>query len=153
EAAGLTQDDVAHRLRVSRPTVAQMELANREVTSLELDQLAGLYGREVGEFLADSPHDQDPLSALFRAHPEVLGQPAVAAALRGCVRRGREITRLERMLGVDRDGETAAVYPLSSPRVRWQAVQQGEQVAGQERRRLGLGGAPLAALGELLEIQ
>lgn len=153
EAAGLTQEDVGRRLEVSRPTVAQMELGNREVTSLELDRLAGIYGREMADFLVQEIHDPDPLSALFRAHPEVLRLPAVAEALSGCLRLGREITRLERLLGVDREGEIAAVYPLSSPRARWQAVQQGEQVAGHERRRLGLESAALGVLADLLESQ
>jgi len=42
EACRMTQEAVARRLGVSRSTVAQMELGNRAVTSLELDRLAGL---------------------------------------------------------------------------------------------------------------
>ena len=45
EACGLTQEQVAEHLGVSRPTVAQMELGNRAITSLELDRLAWLYAR------------------------------------------------------------------------------------------------------------
>ncbi|EQD30852.1 transcriptional regulator, XRE family, partial [mine drainage metagenome] len=43
EAIGLTQDDVAARLDVSRSAIAQMELGNRAVSSLELDRLAHIY--------------------------------------------------------------------------------------------------------------
>ncbi len=40
-------EDVAPHLGVSRSTVAQIELGNRAVTSLELDKLAYLYGRDI----------------------------------------------------------------------------------------------------------
>ena len=144
EARGLTQEDVAEHLDVSRPTVAQMELGNRAVTSLELDWLARLYGRDLREFLVDENfQEHDALAALFRADSDVAQQSHVVDALRNCVTIGREVTNLERLLGIDREGGAAAVYPLPPPRTRWQAVQQGERVAGQERQRLGLGFAPL----------
>ena len=153
EARGLTQDDVAQHLGVSRPTVAQMELGNRAVTSLELDQLARLFGRDLREFVADAFQEQDALSALFRAEEAVIQQPHVIDALRNCATLGREVTNLEQLLGIDREGVAAAVYPSPIPRSRWQAVQQGERVASQERRRLGLGLAPVGSLSELLETQ
>lgn len=154
EARGLTQEDVAEHLDVSRPTVAQMELGNRAVTSLELDRLARLYGRDLREFLVDDNfQEHDALAALFRADSDVAQQSHVVDALRTCVTIGREVTNLERLLGIDREGGAAAVYRLPPPRTRWQAVQQGERVAGQERQRLGLGFAPLGSLAELLETQ
>lgn len=153
EARGLTQDNVAQHLGLSRPTVAQMELGNRAVTSLELDQLARLFGRDLREFLAEDFQEQDALAALFRADEGVGQQPHVVDALRHCASLGREVTNLEQLLGIDREGGAAAVYPLPAPRSRWQAVQQGERVAGQERRRLGLGMAPIGSVSELLETQ
>jgi Zn-dependent peptidase ImmA (M78 family)/transcriptional regulator with XRE-family HTH domain len=154
EARGLTQEEVAEHLDVSRPTVAQMELGNRAVTSLELDRLARLYGRDLREFLMDDNfQEHDALAALFRADSDVAQQTYVVDALRTCVTIGREVTNLERLLGIDREGGAVALYPLPPPRTRWQAVQQGERVAGQERQRLGLGFAPLGSLAELLETQ
>ena len=153
EARGLTQDDVAQQLALSRPTVAQMELGNRAITSLELDQLARLFGRDLREFLADDFKEHDALAALFRAEEAVIQQPHVVEALRNCASLGREVTNLEQLLGIDREGVAAAVYPLPMARSRWQAVQQGERVANQERRRLGLGIAPVGSLSELLETQ
>jgi Zn-dependent peptidase ImmA (M78 family)/transcriptional regulator with XRE-family HTH domain len=153
EARGLTQEDVAEHLEVSRPTVAQMELGNRAVTSLELDRLARLYGRDLREFLVDEFQEQDALAALFRADAGVAEQSHVVDALRNCVAMGREVTNLERLLGVDHEGGAAAVYPLPATRSRWQAVQQGERVAAQERQRLGIGSAPVGKIPELLESQ
>lgn len=153
EACQMTQEAVARRLAVSRSTVAQIELGNRAVTSLELDQLATLYGRDIREFLAEDFREEDALVALFRTHPDVLERDQVADALRACVALGREVTNLERLLGVDRDLRAVAVYPVPAVRTRWQAVQQGEQVADQERLRLGLGVAPIANVADMLETQ
>lgn len=153
EASGMTQEAVAHRLGVSRSTVAQMELGNRAVTSLELDRLAALYGRDIRDFLAGEFLEHEALVALFRAHPDIVEQEQVADALRACVTLGREVTNLERLLGIDRDLGAVAVYPVSAPRSRWQAVQQGEQIVDQERMRLRLGVAPIANVAEVLEAQ
>ncbi|PYO36761.1 MAG: XRE family transcriptional regulator, partial [Candidatus Rokuibacteriota bacterium] len=57
----MTQEAVAGRLGVSRSTVAQMELGNRAVTSLELDRLATLYARDIRDFLSDDFLEEDAL--------------------------------------------------------------------------------------------
>lgn len=149
----MTQDDAAKHLGVSRPTFVQIEAGNRSVSSLELDKLAYLFGRDIREFVADSFQDQDALAALFRAQADVVGQPAVLDKLRECMAIGRELTNLERLVGIDRDLAAVASYTMPSPRTRWEAIQQGQRLAEEERRRLGLGSAPLPDLGELLESQ
>ncbi len=63
------------------------------------------------------------------------------------------MTNLEHLLGIDRDLSAVAVYPLPKPPSRWQAIQHGERVASEERRRLLLGIAPIANLAEVLETQ
>jgi Zn-dependent peptidase ImmA (M78 family) len=149
----MTQDEVAKHLGVSRPTVVQIEAGKRSVSSLELDKLAYLHGRDIREFIAESFREEDTLAALFRAQPDVTGQPAVMEALRECIALGRELTNLERLVGIDRDLTAVAAYPGQPPRTRWEAIQQGERLADEERRRLGLGSAPLPDLAELLETQ
>jgi Zn-dependent peptidase ImmA (M78 family)/DNA-binding XRE family transcriptional regulator len=153
ESCGLTQDDVARHLGVSRPTVAQMELGNRAVTSLELDKLAYFLGRDIREFVAETFEDEDALAALFRAEPEIANQQDVADSLRACIALGREITNIEDLLGVDRELSGAVSYEVPAARSRWDAIQQGERAADQERRRLGLGWAPAPWLAELFETQ
>lgn len=153
EACHLTQDDVAHHLGVSRSTVAQMELGNRAVTSLELDKLAYLYGRDIRAFLADKFRPEDALVAVFRRHPDMVRNDQVLAAVRASLAAGREVTNLERLLGVDVDLTALPAYGLKVPTTKWEAIQQAERIAGEERRRLGLGGAPLPSVGELFESQ
>jgi len=153
EASRLTQDDLGGHLGVSRSTVAQIELGNRTVTGLELDKLAYLFGRDIRAILGERFEEEDVLVALFRLHPELSSQEDVLEALRRCMALGRELTNLERLLVIDRDTATVAAYPMPRPRNTWDAIQQGEGVAIQERRRLGLGLAPLPDVAEFLESQ
>lgn len=153
EASRLTQDEVAAYLGVSRSTIAQIELGNRAVTSLELDKLAYLYGRDIRAFLADEFRPEDVLVALFRRQPDMAGNTQVLTAVRHSLAAGREITSLERLLGVDVALTALPAYPLRVPRTKWEAIQQAERVAAEERRRLGLGDAPLPSVAELLEGQ
>lgn len=153
EACGLTQEAVAQQLGVSRPTVTQMELGNRPVTSLELEKLAYLYGRDIREFVADEFEEEDAMAALFRAEPEIARQPPIVDSLRACLALAREVTNLETMLGLRRDAVGPVSYAATVPGSRGEAIQQGEQAAEQERRRLGLGLAPVRSLAEILETQ
>ena len=153
EACRMSQEDVARHIGVSRSAIAQIELGNRAVTSLELDKLAYLYGRDIREFLADEFHEDHTLVALFRRHPEVAQEEAVLDALRKSLSLGRELTNLERVLGIERELVSLPAYPLALPPRKWGAIEQGERAAGEERRRLGLGDAPLPNVAELLESQ
>ncbi len=154
EARGMTQEAVARYLGVSRSTVAQMELGNRAVSGIELSRLAYLFGKDLRSFVADeAPDKEDVLVALFRHHPELSNQEAVHEALRRCMALGRELTNLERLLDIDRNVAAVAAYPLPRPRTTWDAIQQGERIGVEERRRLGLGLAPLPDVVELLEVQ
>jgi Zn-dependent peptidase ImmA (M78 family)/transcriptional regulator with XRE-family HTH domain len=153
DSCGLTQDDVAAELGVSRSTVTQIELGNRGVSGIELGKLAFLFGRDMRELLAPEYQDVDPLGPLFRSEAEVSGNDAVVRKLRECVALGRELTNLERLVGIDRDVSIAATYQLAAPRNRWEAIEQGARIADEERRRLGLGTGPVPDLGELLETQ
>jgi Zn-dependent peptidase ImmA (M78 family)/transcriptional regulator with XRE-family HTH domain len=152
EGCGLTQEEVADELGLSRSTVAQMELGNRAVTSLELDRLAYLYGRDIREFLADRFAEDDVLQALFRSQPEA-GKDGVKRALRDCIALGHELTHLEDLLGLARVSSSMATYTFGTPRSKWDAIQNGVQVAREERRRLGLGDAPISDMVCLLENQ
>ncbi len=153
EACRMTQEVAARHLGVSRPTFVQIEAGNRSVSSIELDKLAYLFGRDIREFIADTFQEEDTLAALFRAQAEVTGQPEVLDKLRECMAIGRALTNLERLVGIDRDLARVASYPLPSPKSRWEAIQQGQRLAEEERRRLGLGNAPLPELTEWLESQ
>lgn len=160
EACRLKQEDVARHLAVSRSTVAQMELGNRVVTSLELDRLARLYGRDIRELVSEEidarcapDQEEDSLVTLFRRDPDVSDQQEVVEALGRCLSLGREITNLERLLGIERELIATVVYTLPPPRAKWEAVQQGERIAVEERGRLGLGDGRIPSITERLSTQ
>ncbi|HKI00738.1 MAG TPA: XRE family transcriptional regulator [Thermoanaerobaculia bacterium] len=153
EAAGLRQEDVARHLGLSRSSVAQIELGNRAVTGLELGQLGRLYGRDVRDFLATEFDPGETVLALFRAAPEVAGQDEALAAILDCLQLSRELASLESLLGLDRSQIGAPAYSFDPPRSRGQAVEQGNRVASDERRRLGLGNRSLGDAAELVEEQ
>jgi len=152
EACGMTQEEVSERLGVSRPTVAQIELGNRAVSSLELDKLAYLFARDIREFLADEFAEDDVVHALFRSDREA-SEEGFKNALRDCIALGKELTNLEELMGMDRALSTVAAYLFPPSKSKWEAIQSGAQVAREERRRLGLGVAPVGDLVHLLEGQ
>jgi len=88
---------------------------------------------------------------LFRAHSDIAENPQLVDALRHCVCVGRELTNIERAAGIARDPTTAVRYRVSAPRSRFDAIRQGASIADQERRRLGIGQAPMPDVAELLE--
>ncbi len=157
EACSLTQEQVVdllaeHGVRMSRPTLVQTEAGKRAVTSVELERLAYLYGRDMRHFLADEAPPGDPVLALFRNQPD-LPQDGMQVALRQCVKLGREVANLERRLGIDRDVQAITTYGMAPPRRKWDAIQQGERLARDERRRLGLGKTPIPNVADLLDAQ
>jgi Zn-dependent peptidase ImmA (M78 family)/DNA-binding XRE family transcriptional regulator len=153
EASGLSQEQVATHLDLSRSSIAQMELGNRAVSSLELDALARLYGRALTDFFAESFDAESSLVAIFRAEAAVDLDDPLGDKVRWCIELARELRHLEECLEVDRGRVQAPEYPAPPLRSKWQAVQQGIRAAEAERKRLDLGDRPLGDLADLLESQ
>lgn len=150
ESCQMTRGKVADYLGVSRFRVAQIEAGRRSVSSLELSRLADFFDRNVREFVTEVFEETDALGAFLFRHPKVLEAVAVET-LRRCLALGRQITSLERMIGIDSGMVATVSYSLPLPTSPWKAVEHGERLACDERRRLGLGNAPLPDLTELLE--
>jgi transcriptional regulator with XRE-family HTH domain len=58
---GLTQDELAKRLKISRPSLAQIELGNRSVNIMELQKLSVVLGFSIDNFMSED----------FTLNPEV----------------------------------------------------------------------------------
>ena len=153
DAVGMTQEEAAARIEVSRPTLAQVEAGNRPASSLELDRLAGLYGRDIRDFLAPQFEEDEALRALFRAEPGFESSADLRDALLARRNKGRALSNPEVLHELPQRLCTAAAYSVSLPATRWLAIEQGQQVGEEERSRLGLGRAPLPGLADLLESQ
>lgn len=70
EYLGLSQEIVADKLGLPRPSISAMEAGKRKVSSLELKQLARLFKRPLTYFLgeeAEEPKVDETTKALYRA--------------------------------------------------------------------------------------
>ncbi|KIX36900.1 helix-turn-helix domain-containing protein [Burkholderia pseudomallei] len=68
EYAGLSQEEVASALGISRPAVTNIEAGLRKVEAVELDKLSTLYGRTVQYLLTGETRvDEGRLAFLARA--------------------------------------------------------------------------------------
>lgn len=143
----LTQEEVAQHIGVKRSVVVQLEAARRAVTSIELSQLAMLYKRSAEYFLSETaPGDAGGVMHL-RANRDL--DNLVRESLDKCISICKVATSLERLLNVD-SYNVAFSYIIERPRSRWEAVNQGIQVAAMERRRLELGSSPLRNIVEII---
>ncbi len=153
DSAGLTQAVVSQHLGVPRSAIADLEAGRRNVTGLELDRLARLYGRSAAELLEATPVAPDPVSTLLRASAEIARDHALEQRVRTHWRICAEVDRLERELGIPRRASTLFAYAIPSPSTKWEAIRQGQDVADLERNRLDLGASPVWELPEILQAQ
>ena len=153
EASSFTQEQVGDHLGLSRSAIAQVELGKRSVSSLELNKLARLYGRDIREFFSEDFQEEGALIALFRANDDLAEHEETANALRQCIEVGSELTNLERLIGLDRDLSSVVQYNISVPKSRYEAIHHGVSVAKQERQRTGIDRAPIDDIAEFLEKQ
>lgn len=146
KARGFTQEEVAERLGCSRPTFIAIEKGTRRPTSVELIALCELYGRHVHEILRTDDHVVD-FRTQFRAF--ALNDPTVELAISSMQRFAENYRRLE-------DINQAPLQPNYPAEVKLgrhvDVMEQAEDEAIKERRRLGLGDQPIAHLRSLLEV-
>ena len=155
KARGLSQRAVADALDLPRTAVTQWEAGNRSVSTLELTRLSQLYVHPVSDFLRERALDEngDALVALYRMAPELEQNPSTHEQVVRCVGLCREGVRLGRLLGADPRLGPPSYETRVLPRTSGEAVAQGEQTAEQERRRLGIGHAPITDVSELIASQ
>lgn len=152
KAAGLTQEDVARALGLSRSAVALIEAGRRRVDSVELARIARALGRSAAEFLAPQ-FEQNGVALVMRALAEAMREPDVRERLADALEIARQIVSLEALLGIERLKIALPRYRPETPRGRWQAVRQGMRIAVEERQRLGLGTDPIGDVAAVLERQ
>lgn len=148
---GLTQDDVAQRLGISRPTVIAVEKGLRVPPPDELVKLADLYARSVHELVRpESPavELQPHLRALISTKPEDSAE--VDAAIDELERLASDYCTLERLLKAPLRSSYPPEIPIPS---RGSIEEWAEDAAVRERVRLGLGDQPVLALRDLLEAE
>ena len=152
--ANLTQEQVSKALAIPRTAMVQLEAGNRAVSTLELAKLAELYGKPIASFFEPVPpkEEEDVLVSLFRAAQaadrDLPWQQQVARYLTIC-RAGVELERI-----LDQPPQIGPPsYNMTPPKNVSEAVEQGNLVAEQERRRLQLGHNPIPDMSDLINSQ
>src|SRR5688572_21024546 len=149
-ACGMTQEVVAERLGIQRTTVVAIEKGERRVTPTELVAMAKMYGRPVTEFVSKRVN-KEPFVPQFRlpaGQQNVSEQELVAAAIE-LESLARDYVELEEMNQTVMRRVFPAIAEVEVPGTT--AEQRGEDVATEERTRLGLGDGPITDLRSLLE--
>ena len=149
---GLTQQQVADELGIQRTAVVNIEVGQRAVSTLELTKLARLYGRSLAELLEESSADEDIFVVLHRLDEEFSEDSEVHREVNNHVAICREGHDLKELLGISNE-DSSPEYAMPEPESTIEAVEQGAEVATQERRRLSLGSNPLPDLAKLIASQ
>lgn len=150
KARGLTQDAVAKQLGILRTTLVAIEKGDRRVSPAELIDLAGMFGRPVSDFLSQRGNKQ-PFVPQFRLPPNqtsVTETELISAAVE-LEALARDYVELEELCGPVTRPNYPQPYSLEIHGVT--PEQRGEEVAAEERTRLGLGDGPITDLRVLLE--
>lgn len=152
-SVGMNQQDVADRLQLPRTAISLIESGQRQVSTIELTQMATLFRRSVSELLKpDGQEGEDYLVVLHRMAPTLKGDPQVKVNVETCLDLCRIGIGLENALG-RKERQGPPNYSPPNPRNLGDAVSQGLEVALEERRRLGLGSAPIRNISALINEQ
>ena len=151
KARGVTQEDAAGELECSRPTLIAIEKGTRRARAEEIVKLASLYGRPVhdlmrpGAPLADlQPH----LRAV--AHQMKSDDAELLQAISDLQAFAADYCRLEEIMNAPLRLNYPAEIHLGK---HVNVVGLAEDVAIQERQRLGLGDQPVIDLRNVLEVE
>ena len=149
ESKGLTQAQAASELGVSRPLLIGIEKGTRQASPEEIVKLAEIYGKPVSDLLRLSAPPA-AIGARFRA---ALASTPDAHQLSGAVTRLED--QADNYLDLLRRAKTDAPgrYPAARSISHLDPWQAGEDLATEERNRLGLGDGPIRPMREVLEIE
>jgi Zn-dependent peptidase ImmA (M78 family)/transcriptional regulator with XRE-family HTH domain len=147
EDKGLTQDQVAQHLGIARTTVVAIEKGDRRVKAEELIELASLYGRRLSALLQGG-QPVEGFSVQLRG--ACVPTPAEADLLQ-CIEEFQALCEDYLQLETMRRAPLGKRYPPQYEVEEVDPGQAAEDVAVEERRRLGLGDGPLLNLREVLE--
>lgn len=150
-ARGVTQEDAAKYLECSRPVLIAIEKGTRPAKAEEIVKLASFYGRQVHELLRPGEPIVDLQPHLRAVAQRVEAEsPELVQAILDLQRFAEDYRRLEEIMNAPlklnypaemRLGHQVSVYGLA------------EDVAVQERQRLGLGDQPIIDLRSVLETE
>jgi len=150
KARGLTQEAVAAKLGFLRTTLVAIEKGERRVTPGELIEMAKLFGRPLSEFVSRRTN-KEPFVPQFRQPPgqQNVTESELMTMAMELESLARDYVELEEINSAVMRPAFPPTYALDVPSTT--PEQRGEEVAAEERTRLGLGDGPISDLRALLE--
>jgi Zn-dependent peptidase ImmA (M78 family)/DNA-binding XRE family transcriptional regulator len=146
---GLTQADVAQQLDMARTTITAIEKGERHIKPMELIKLARIYGKQVSDFVRERPQIES-FQVQFRG-PYMRDEgddDEISQYIDELEELARNYLELEKITNSPFSPKYPKEYSIDGLR----ADVAAEDVAYQERKRLGLGDGPIIQiLRELLE--
>lgn len=152
EKYGLSQEEVEKSLGLSQKAMTRIETGQRDVSSLELAQLSELLYCSILDFFPEKGGEEDVLVTLYRLSPGLEADLAVKKEVAKYVQICREGVFLEELLNRS-SRKRILSYPFPYPAGTLDAIRQGNLVAKEERKRLGLGNRPIHDIVDLLTSQ
>jgi Zn-dependent peptidase ImmA (M78 family)/transcriptional regulator with XRE-family HTH domain len=152
EKYGLSQEEVEKSLGLSQKAMTRIETGQRSASSLELAQLSELLYCSILDFFPEKGDEEDVLVTLYRLSPGLEADLAVKKEVAKYVQICREGVFLEELLNRS-SRKRILSYPFPYPAGTLDAVRQGDLVAKEERKRLGLGNRPIHDIVDLLTSQ
>jgi len=144
EALGLTQEEVAAKLKIGRPRYSGIENGKRDIPLKDLYRFAEFYGRPIDYFIKETLLTDSGFKVLFR---KTEGDEEVARVV-------TEFENLcEKMCELESISEITVRSPIN-PDYQFEKNREwywGKHYADIERKQLDLGQAPLRNLSQLLE--
>ena len=140
----MTQRAVAQQLGIPRSAVSEIETGRRELSAVELFELARLFGEPMEHLLGLAEHAPEEDLVMLRAETVT---PSTRAELRRFVSLCHEYRQLEEWAGEAREPDLRSVREVLS------TYEQARALAAQERKRLDLGATPAHRLLMVLEEQ
>jgi Zn-dependent peptidase ImmA (M78 family)/transcriptional regulator with XRE-family HTH domain len=152
EKRGLSQQAVAEGLGIPRTALTKIETATRSVSTLELARFADMFGIAPASLISDQGETREELFAtLARVLPEFERSGPLGGVVRRMVSLCQEGVALKTLLG-QRHKPDIPSYDVAVGTTA-EAIWQAETVAAAERRRLGLGNAPVSNLAKLFSAE
>ena len=152
----ISQQQVADAIGISRATFYRIESGKRSISTLILADLAEFFSCPFDFLIGQNPVDKyDLVTLLYLTADSLVGQSdanKMIDRVKDFIRLYREGIIMKRELGLLAPPNLPS-YENNETQSPGDAVDQGEQIAIQERRRLGIGQSPITDLPALIARQ
>ena len=138
---GLSQSDLAKRLKISRPSLAQIELGNRGIDALELQRLSMSLGFSLDEFMSKDFTVSDPEELTLQDPLQPYGERISLPHLKVGKFKNVLLYILEKCAGKPNVGETVLYKLLYFSDFNYYELYE-ELLSGAEYRKLPYGPVP-----------